>query len=95
MSIKNREKSDNYYYQWITFGHDTFMFLLKSVKYYINMIQKDISEIEKDEDLKDLLKEDSRKNLWKLVVYFLYISSFSCSDNKDSVTSWLSILNLL
>lgn len=62
MNKKSQELPDDHYYQWITIWANIFSFLFKSVKYYIKLIEGDISEIEKDEDLKELLDEDSRRS---------------------------------
>ena len=58
--VRRTEPHDHHTYSWVLFYKDTFHFFLRSVKFYVTMLENDIKEIENDPDLKELIKEDQK-----------------------------------
>ena len=56
-----KEPPDHHKYNWLTFDLDTFQFYLAAVKFYEELLNKDIKAIEEDPDLKLLLDANQRK----------------------------------
>ena len=62
-----KQPADNHTYQWVTLGTETLKVCHSGVKYYIDLLNKDIALIEEDHDLNELLSETEKKSfaIWK------------------------------
>jgi uncharacterized protein (TIGR02391 family) len=56
------EPPDHHTYDWVMFYKETFQFFLRSVQFYVSLLENDIKEIEDDTDLKELIDEKDKKS---------------------------------
>jgi len=56
------DPADHHTYDWVMFYNETFHFFLRSVQFYVSLLENDIKEIENDADLKELIEEEDKKS---------------------------------
>lgn len=57
----NIEPTDYHTYSWISFDEEGVKFFLKAFEFYLKLLENDIEEIKKDEDLREILDEEKLK----------------------------------
>lgn len=58
-STPNTEPTDYHVYSCVSFDEDSITFFLKAFEFYFKLLENDIEEIKKDEDLREVLGDES------------------------------------
>lgn len=56
-----QEPHDRHVHQWVIWYRENVVFFVRALKFYESLIHEDLSVLESDEDLRELLTEDVKK----------------------------------
>ena len=60
-SLDKTEPNDRHIYNWVLLYRESVLFFIKALKFYESIIDKELSDVDEDEHLKELLTDDVKR----------------------------------